>query len=874
MWAKLAGFILRYRLLLIVLLVGFTSVMLYQAGGVKLYYGLPRMLPDDDPTLLAYDIFRERFKEESTVFVIGIEEDLFNDPDLFNKWYELGRSVSSIEGLDTVLSVGSAFNIKKDTIAKRFVIEPLVKNKVRSQKDLDSIKAEFESLPFYKNLIYNSENNYSLMAISMRNERFNSTGRSAFFGSILAKVKTFEEENQLKVIYSGMPYIRETMTEMIKQELRLFVALTLLVTIIILLLFFRSIKPVLISMTVVGLGVIWSLGMISSLGYEITILTSLIPPLIIVIGIPNCIYLINKFHSELKTHGNKAKALTRVVTKIGKATFMTNATTGVGFLTFTFTESVILVEFGIVAFLSIMSLFTLSILVITISFSYMPPPKDSFTDHLEKNWITSLISWLKRVVTGHRTKVYWVFGLGVLVAFIGLLQIKTTGNIVDDLPKDHPIVDDLHWFETNFGGVVPFEIQVDAGKPKQIMNPNLLKKMEEVSTVFAGDPSFSRSISIVDALKFVKQAFYNGNPERYDLITSRERTFFKDYVENANADEGLLHSYLDSTEQFARISLQIADIGTHEMDSILAIVTPKVDVILNPKRAKQDSLLRVIDTTNNPEVRDSIARYILKRNSAAKRRFIRSVQDSTSEEKFDLAAAPIASNLEYLGKMKEALNNTYTEFVFTGPSITFLKGTNYLIRNLFVSLSIAIVIVALLMAAVFNSFRMIVVSVITNLIPLLFTGAIMGYFGVAIKPSTLLVFSIAFGISVDDTIHFLAKYRQELRLYNDDIGLAVRGALNETGVSMVYTSIILFFGFSVFDSSQFGGTQALGLLVSLTMLVAMFANLILLPSFLMTFEKWMITKTFQEPLFELLNEEDDIELDELDFSKPSENIEE
>ena len=874
MWAKLAGFILRYRLLLIVLLVGFTSVMLYQAGGVKLYYGLPRMLPDDDPTLLAYDIFRERFKEESTVFVIGIEEDLFNDPDLFNKWYELGRSVSSIEGLDTVLSVGSAFNIKKDTIAKRFVIEPLVKNKVRSQKDLDSIKAEFESLPFYKNLIYNSENNYSLMAISMRNERFNSTGRSAFFGSILAKVKTFEEENQLKVIYSGMPYIRETMTEMIKQELRLFVALTLLVTIIILLLFFRSIKPVLISMTVVGLGVIWSLGMISSLGYEITILTSLIPPLIIVIGIPNCIYLINKFHSELKTHGNKAKALTRVVTKIGKATFMTNATTGVGFLTFTFTESVILVEFGIVAFLSIMSLFTLSILVITISFSYMPPPKDSFTDHLEKNWITSLISWLKRVVTGHRTKVYWVFGLGVLVAFIGLLQIKTTGNIVDDLPKDHPIVDDLHWFETNFGGVVPFEIQVDAGKPKQIMNPNLLKKMEEVSTVFAGDPSFSRSISIVDALKFVKQAFYNGNPERYDLITSRERTFFKDYVENANADEGLLHSYLDSTEQFARISLQIADIGTHEMDSILAIVTPKVDAILNPKRAKQDSLLRVIDTTNNPEVRDSIARYILKRNSAAKRRFIRSVQDSTSEEKFDLAAAPIASNLEYLGKMKEALNNTYTEFVFTGPSITFLKGTNYLIRNLFVSLSIAIVIVALLMAAVFNSFRMIVVSVITNLIPLLFTGAIMGYFGVAIKPSTLLVFSIAFGISVDDTIHFLAKYRQELRLYNDDIGLAVRGALNETGVSMVYTSIILFFGFSVFDSSQFGGTQALGLLVSLTMLVAMFANLILLPSFLMTFEKWMITKTFQEPLFELLNEEDDIELDELDFRKPSENIEE
>ena len=871
MWAKLAGLIIRYRILFIVLLFSFTAAMLYQAGGVKLYYGLPRMLPDDDPALIAYDTFRERFKEESTVFVIGIEKDLFNDPDLFNKWYELGRSVSAIDGVDTVLSVGSAFNIRKSETEKKFVIEPLVKAKVGSQTDLDSLKLEFEALPFYKNLLYNSENNYSLMAISMKNERFNSNQRSEFFGSILTKVQDFEVQNELVVKYSGMPYIREMMTDLIKKELKLFVALTLLVTIIILLLFFRSIKPVLISMTVVGLGVIWSLGMINTLGYEITILTSLIPPLIIVIGIPNCIYLINKFHSELKTHGNKAKALTRVVTKIGKATFMTNATTGVGFLTFTFTESIILVEFGIVAFLSIMSLFLLSIMVITISFSFMAPPKDSFTDHLEKNWITALIAWLNRVVSGHRTKVYWTFGIGIVVAIIGLSRIETTGNIVDDLPSDHPIVYDLHWFETNFGGVVPFEIQVDAGKPKQVMQPNFLKKLDDVSAVFAGDPSFSRSISIVDALKFVRQAFYNGNPDRYDLITSRERAFFKDYVENANADQGLLHSYIDSTEQFARISLQVADIGTSEMDSILAIVTLEVDAVLNPKRAKEDSLIAIIESSQNPAEKDSLARYILKRNGLAKRSFMRNSVDSTSAEEFDLSTAHLASNPTYFEGVKSSLETTYYKFDFTGPSITFLKGTNYLVRNLFMSLSIAIVIVALLMAAVFNSFRMIVVSVITNLIPLLFAGAVMGYFGVAIKPSTLLVFSIAFGISVDDTIHFLAKYRQELRTHNNDIGLSVRSALNETGVSMVYTSIILFFGFSVFDSSQFGGTQALGLLVSLTMLVAMFSNLILLPSFLMTFEKWMITKTFQEPLFEILDEEEDIELDNLDFKQTSES---
>jgi predicted RND superfamily exporter protein len=138
----------------------------------------------------------------------------------------------------------------------------------------------------------------------------------------------------------------------------------------------------------------------------------------------------------------------------------------------------------------------------------------------------------------------------------------------------------------------------------------------------------------------------------------------------------------------------------------------------------------------------------------------------------------------------------------------------------------------------------------------------MGYLGVAIKPSTLLVFSIAFGIAVDDAIHYLSKYRQELNAGNT-IRTSVLLALREAGVSMMYTSIVLFCGFSLFMFSDFGGTQALGLLVSFTLLVAMFTNLIILPSLLLTFERIMTTKSFQEPLLDIFDEEQDIDLDEL-----------
>lgn len=864
MWAKIARSIIRYRLLIIGVIIVFTSLMIYQASGVRLAYGLPQMLPDDSPTIQAWNEFQNQFKEESTVFAIGIEKDLFNDVELFNAWYRLGRSISKIDGVDTVLSIGSAFNVVKDTSTKKFLIDPIVKGPVTSQTELDALRLQFESLPFYKGLLYNADNNYSLMAISMNNDLFNSTQRSEFFGGILGQVEEFEAQYGLEIQYSGMPYIRENLGALVKKELGLLLALTVLITIAVLLFFFRSIKPVLISLTVVGLGVIWSLGVLNTIGYEITILTSLIPPLVIVIGIPNCIYLINKFHSELNKHGNRAKALVRVVSKIGSATFMTNATTASGFLTFIFTQSILLVEFGIVAFISIMFLFLLSVLVITISYSFLPVPSEKKTGHLEKAWVVSLVNWFIQTVSYHRSKVYVVTSVVVLVSIFGMLKIETSGNIVDDLPNDHKTVEDLHWFERNFGGVVPFEIKVDTKKPRQVLKTSTLEAIDETQRLFADDPSFSKSISIADALKFVRQAFYNGNPEKYELISSRERAFFKDYIENANADQGLLHTYLDSTQQFARISLQVADVGTIEMDSILEYYTPKVDAIFNPKKAKQDSLLLEIHRSTNPKLIDSIAQNLLDRNATAKRTFIKLALDSNAGTT-SIDSISFVGNANMLGYLEQSIDSSYVDITITGPSITFLEGTNYLVRNLFVSLSIAIIIVALLMAFVFSSLRMIVVSVITNLIPLLFTAAIMGYFDINIKPSTILVFSVAFGISVDDTIHYLAKYRQELRWTNFDIGRSVKLALKETGVSMVYTSIILFFGFGVFAFSDFGGTQALGILVSLTLLVAMFSNLILLPSFLLTLEKSMLTKWFQEPFLTLLDEEEDLELDDLDF---------
>jgi len=339
---------------------------------------------------------------------------------------------------------------------------------------------------------------------------------------------------------------------------------------------------------------------------------------------------------------------------------------------------------------------------------------------------------------------------------------------------------------------MPLEVMVDTLKKGQALKDANLKRIVELQDTLATHPELSRSLSIADAVKFTKQAFYGGDPERYELLKSSEKTFILPYVENAQGQGGLAKAFVDEDRQSTRITVQVADVGTARMDVLMAELRTQVDSIFDP------------------------AKY---------------------------------------------------RVILSGTSVVFLEGSKYMVQNLIISLIMAVILIAALMALLFNSARMVVVSLIPNIVPLIATAGLMGYLGVPIKPSTLLVFSIALGIAVDDAIHYLSKYRHELKATKHNLKESVLNAIREAGVSMIYTSVVLFCGFSLFVFSDFGGTQALGLLVSFTLLVAMFTNLIILPSLLLSFEKVITTKSFEEPLLEILDEEDDINVEELRIEK-------
>lgn len=761
------------------------------ARDVKLSYEMTRILPASDSTYIDYQQFKKQFGEDGSVLFIGIQDTNLFQINEFNDWFDLSEKIRRIPGVEEVVSITRLYNLQKNDSLKKFEFVPLIRNKPETQHELDSLKKIIFSLPFYEKLIINKETGVTLIAVTLDNRLLNTKQRINLINQIRDITNQFGTRYNTGIHYSGLPYIRTVTSKMLEDEMKLFVFLSLLISAIFLYIFFRSFKAVLYPIIIVIISVVWALGLMSIFEYKITMLTAIIPPLLIVIGVENCIFLLNKYHYEYRLHQNKVKALSRVIQRVGSANFLTNVSTAIGFAAFTITKNTLLVEFGVIAAVNIMVVYTLSLTLVPIFYSYLPPPRMKDVKHQEESIARAIIDKAVIWVTEYRNTIYIITGIMILVGIAGVTQLTTSGRIVDDIPRKNQLYQDLMFFEDNFNGIMPLEITIDTKKKKGVFTLSTLNRIDRLQDSLSTFPELARPLSIVEVIKSAKQSFYGGDPRFYKIPNSNELTFMGSYIpELKSKKQTILKNFIDTNFQTTRISVQMANVGTKDIERIRRSVRATADTIFDP-------------------------------------------------EKYDVT--------------------------ITGTSIVFMKGTNFLIRNLFESILLAVIGIAILLASLFSSWRMILISLIPNLIPQLMTGALMGFMGIPIKPSTILIFSIALGISVDNSIQFLSRYRLQLKHSNRNIPYSVISALQETGYSMIYSSTVLFFGFGIFTLSKFGGTQAMGFLISFTLLVAGLLNIFILPSLILTLDKWSTTKAFEKPLVEIFEEPEEEQIVDIEI---------
>lgn len=789
-WNFVARQLLRNRIWVIVLIVAFTLFMASQWKYIRFTQTEANLLPDDHKDNIAYTHFLKTFGEEGNVIVLAVNKEAVFTIKNFKEWNNMMTSIQKNKEVELVVSFKELKQLVKNDSTQTFELNPFIDFSKVGQISYLNTKKEtlFKELPFYESLLFNKKTGTIRSVIYLKKNIVNKPARKEFvLKKLLPAIEAFKAKTRVDLHVSGMPYIRTLNAQAIISEISLFIGATLLITSLIFYFFFRSFRTTLMAVFVVLIGVMWSFGLLGLLRYEITVLTALVPSLIVIIGIPNCIFLTNKYHQEARAHGNKAKALQRVLTKVGTATFITNVTTAVGFATFIITNNDLLKEFGIVTSINIMALFVLSLFVIPIFFSFMPIPKEKHLEHLERNYLVGFRDWIIRQVKYHNVKVYSVAIIVLIAGIIGVYEMKISGSVLEDMPKGTAFFEDIRFFEKEFNGVLPVEIMIDTKHKKGVMKMSTLKKMDELQQAIEEIPELSKPVSVVNLVKYAKQAYYNGNPDFYALPNSQEQAFILPYLKNAskNTADNPLKTYVDKTGRYGRISTFMKEVGTDEMKKIEEKLNEKITKLFPKER--------------------------------------------------------------------------YTVSI-TGKALLFQKGTSYLLDNLIESLIFAVLLTAGLIFFLFRSFKMILVALIPNLLPLLSTAGLMGYLGIPIKPSTILVFGIAFGLSVDDTIRFLAQYRQELKLNNWKIKKSIFKTLEEEGPSMFYTSIVLLFGFSVFTLSDFGGTIALGGLVSITLLFGMLTNLILLPSLVLSLNKTLANQQeLKEPTLEIIVDDAEIE---------------
>ena len=762
MWTKLAHIVLKNRLTLIIILGIITVFMAYKAKDIQFTYSFFTPVPEDDPDMIYFSKFKENFGEDANIVAIGIKDSSLYKVQNFRRFKYLSDELLTIKGIKQVVSIPLFKTLKKDTKNKRFLLETIFDEIPDDQESLDSLLNYANDQKFYSDQIINEKNGATFILISIENEVLNTKERDTVIKDIEHVAEAFSESTGITLHYVGLPYIRTEVNGSVKSELIMFLFLSLFVTALILLFFFRSWDAVVFPLIIIIVVVIWSMGTLGILDYKITILTGLLPPIIVVIGIPNSIYLLNRYHQLIDKHGNKIRALSHVIRKIGLVALITNFTTAVGFLVLMFTGIKDLQEFGLVAGINIMATFLVSIILIPAVFSYLPTPHGKQLKHLKFKMLDFTLTTLDLIVHRHRYRVFAFAGAIVVISIFGVLKLRAETFIVDDVPEHSQVKKDLKFFEENFSGIMPLEIVVDSGKKKGVLRHAFLEKVNELENFLHEQKYISKPVSIVSMIKASRQAFYNNNPDYYDLPTKSDRNFILRYFSGGQSENSLLKTFVDEDLQIMRISLKVADIGSIKLDSLLTNVVNK--------------------------------------------------------------------------KIDELFKDTGVEAKATGTTLLFVKGNKFLIQNLRLSLILAFVVIAIIMGILFRSPKMIAISLIPNIIPLIMIAGIMGYFDIALRPSTVLIFSVVFGISVDDSIHFLAKYRQELFANNFFVPLAISKSIRETGASMIYTSVILFAGFIIFSGSEFIGTTMLGVLTSTTLLIAMFANLVVLPALLMVFD--------------------------------------
>jgi len=541
---------------------------------------------------------------------------------------------------------------------------------------------------------------------------------------------------------------------------------------------FRRAAGVLLPITSVLLALAWTMAILVLIDQPINIINSVLPTLMMIIGLSDGIHLLSRASEEATVDRPREEIIVSTVKHMGMACFLTSLTTAIGFGSLVMARTEILQNFGLHTAMGVMLTYVSTLLFIPAMLTWMRPPVRSGLTATSPGLIERGMVYISLYVRTY-PKRQVVIG----VALIGAAAAASVawGNIdtrlLETFPEGHKTRVLTHEVEDEFSGVLPLIISIDAEEKGYFEAPENLQKLSTLAqTVKARDPEMVlKTASVYDLLQVFRSAYLNDPSLRDTPFANRAqvKTVLRLYRQDAEAD---VNRWLDPENRHALVSVRIRDLGAKRGKALVAIVVEEVEALFGEGSAEG-----VIDAKPPPH-----------------------------RQKVQVRLA--------------------------GDVYLASAGMMNFIYDLMSSLGMASFLIFGVMTLLFRSVRIGLISILPNILPLVGTSGWMALRGIELNTSTVIIFSISLGLAVDDTIHFLSRYKEE-RKQGFSINEAVERTYLGAGRAIVITSVVLICGLAVLLTTDFMPTRYFAELSGCTVIGALAGDLFILPACLILFDK-------------------------------------
>lgn len=733
----------RKAIIRLFILLSLTVLFLTQIPKLQFDYDFDSFFPQGDEDLAYYDNLNEEFGEFNNFLFTVIKSVDLADSSILKKIHDTTLDLKSWK---EILEVQSPFD------ASKIQVTPFGVNPIKLISPEKGISKEFIDEHHLVGKFFGHDGN-SLMFI-VRHEAFENNQQSKNF---LFKLRSYlSNQGYEDYILSGKVQMQHDFTKKLESELSMLLMLASIFIIVVLALFFRSIKGVMIPVITLLVCIIWTMGFLALTGKAIDVLVVIIPPILLIVSLSDVIHFVHKYDDFVKRKFSKDAALKSTIIFIGKATCLTSITTAIGFLSLYAIPITPIGDFGLYTAIGVAFAFIVTFLLLPSILYFIPKPVER-SRPVKTQW-KRVFDRLFLSVFKNRVRLVWGISLTCLVLIFGVSYLDMNTSILVGFQKGEPELEEVAYFDNNFGGYKPFEIGIELNND-DLFDSNTLLRLEEIENYAKNEYDVEHLESPLSLIKSLNAGLYGASNKYYKL-------------------------------------------------------------------PKETDLRRLKKLYYSPKLRE--AREVFEKGSGGLIRMLGRCKDIGSSKTRVL-------NRE-LESFLEEKSSDVLKAQLTGTSYLIDKTDSYISQSLVKGLAIAVISVSLFLFAFLRSWRVVLYSLVPNLLPILILFGLMGYFQIDLNISTAIIFTVAFGIAVDDSIHLLARYYIEKERFNSSIW-ALKNSIASTGKSILVTSIIFCTGFALFLSSGLSSPFYLGFFIVITSVVALILDLILLPVIILGIER-------------------------------------